>query len=131
MPQKQLTPSYANIKVPNTSPAHRYTQHKIRAIRIKGEIRYLHSKKQQLNLQIYHLHISLANVWNNTWPHIQHMIEEKICRETKTKYKTLDKKLKKLTQAMKPQEPHTFYPRVINNTNISFTNSEKALLQKV
>jgi len=45
MPQKEVTPSYTNIKVPNTSPAHRYTQHKIPVIRIKGEIRYLHSKK--------------------------------------------------------------------------------------
>ena len=59
--KKQLTPSYANIKVPNTSPAHKYTQHKITNIRIKDEIRFLHSKKQKLNLQIYHLHISLAN----------------------------------------------------------------------
>ena len=112
MPQKQLTPSYANIKVPSTSPAHRYTQHKIPAVRIKGEIRYLHFKKQQLNLQIYHLHISLANMWNNTWPHIQQTIEEKTRRETKTKYKTLDKKLKKLkqTRAMTPQGPRTFCP---------------------
>ena len=31
---------------------------------------------------------------------------------------------------MTPQEPHTFNPRVINNTNIPFTNSETALLQK-
>ena len=54
--KKQLTPSYANIKVPNTSPAHKYTQHKLSAIRIKDEIKYLHSKKQQLNQQIYHLH---------------------------------------------------------------------------
>ena len=120
------------MKVPSTSPELRYTQHKIPAIRIKDEIRYLHSKKQQLNLQIYHLHISLANTWNNTWPHIQHTIQEKLRRETKTRYKTLDKKLKKKTQTqtMTPQGPHTFYPRVINNTNIPFTNSETALLQK-
>jgi hypothetical protein len=44
----------------------------------------------------------------------------------------LDKKLKKKTQTqtMTPQGPHTFCPRVINNTNIPFTNSETALLQK-
>jgi len=44
--KKQQTPSYANIKVPKTSPAHRYTQHKTPAIRIKDEIRYLQSKKK-------------------------------------------------------------------------------------
>ena len=43
--KQHLTPSYANIKIPNTSPAHKYTQHKIPAIRIKDEIKYLHSKK--------------------------------------------------------------------------------------
>jgi len=95
--KQNLTPSYANIKTPNTSPAQKYTQHKIPTIRIKDEIRYLHSKKQQINLQIYHLHISLANMWNNMWPHIQNMIEEKLCRETKTKYETLEIKLKKQT----------------------------------
>jgi len=63
---------------------------------------------------------------------MQHTIEEKLRRETKTKYKTLDKKLKKLTQTqtMTPQEPHTFYPTVINNTNIPLRNSETVLFQK-
>jgi ribosomal protein L16/L10AE len=31
---------------------------------------------------------------------------------------------------MTPHETNTFYPGVINNTNISFSNSETALLQK-
>jgi len=35
---------YAKIKVPNTSPAHKYTQHKIPNIRIKDEIKYLHNE---------------------------------------------------------------------------------------
>jgi hypothetical protein len=50
----------------------------------------------------------------------------------RSKYKSLDNKLHKLTQAQKarPQEQHTFYPRVINNTNIPFSNSEMSLLQK-
>ena len=50
--KQHLTPSYARIKIPNTAPAHKYTQHKIPTIRIKDEIRYLHCKKQRLNLQI-------------------------------------------------------------------------------
>jgi len=33
--KKQLTPNYANIKIPNTSPAHKHTQHKIPAIRTR------------------------------------------------------------------------------------------------
>jgi hypothetical protein len=92
----------------------------------------LHIKKQKLNHEIYHLHISLANTWNKTWPYIQRTIEEKLRKEAQTKYKTLDKKLRKLTlaQTATPKEKHTFHPRVINNTDTSFTNSETALLQK-
>jgi len=41
---QHLTHSYARIKIPNTSPAHKYTQHKIPTIRLKDEIRYLHCK---------------------------------------------------------------------------------------
>jgi hypothetical protein len=57
---------------------------------------------------------------------------KKLQRETQTKYKNLDRKLEKLTQTQRitPQEKHTFYPRVVNNTNISFSKSEMVLLQK-
>jgi hypothetical protein len=37
--KNHLTPSYANIKVPNTSPAHKHTQKKLTNIRIKDGIR--------------------------------------------------------------------------------------------
>jgi len=130
--KQHITPSCANIKIPNTSPAHKYTQRKIPTIRVKDEIRYLHAKKQQLNTQLYHLHISLANTWNNMWPLMHQHIEEKLRRESRTKYKTLDSNIKRLsiTQTKTPQVPHMFYPRIINNSNISFTNSEMTLLQK-
>jgi len=44
----------------------------------------------------------------------------------------LDRKLERLsqTQSINPKEPVTFYPRVVNNTNIPFTRSETTLLQK-
>jgi len=58
---KNLTPAYARIKVPNTSPAHSYTQRKVTNLRIKDEIKFLHYKKQKLNTLMYHLHLSLAN----------------------------------------------------------------------
>jgi hypothetical protein len=46
--KKQLTPTYANIKIPNTSPAHKNTQKKITNIRIKDEIKYLQIKKTKI-----------------------------------------------------------------------------------
>jgi hypothetical protein len=103
-------------------------QHKVPNIRIKDEIKYLYTKKQQLTLQIYHLHLSLANSWKNTWPYIQHMIESKLQGEVQFKYKKLCKLAQ--TQTTKPRQKHTFHPRVNNNTSISFSNEEMTLLQK-
>ena len=130
--KKQLTPNYVNIKAPYTSPAHKHTQRRIPAIRIKDEIRYLHSKKQKLNQQIYYLHIALANTWKNAWPYNYNTIEEKLGKETKTKYRTLDIKLIHVTQTQTktPHKTHTFYPRLTNNTSIRFSNGETALIQK-
>jgi len=130
--KKQLTPSYANINVPSTSPAHKHTQQKLLTIRIKDELKYLQSKKQQFNQQVYHIQLALANTWHNMWPHIQHTIESKLRQEISSIYKTLDSRLLRLTQEQKttPLEQHTFYPRVVNNTNITFFNSEMRLLHK-
>jgi len=99
--KKQLTPSYANIKVPNTSPAYKHTQKKLPTIRLKDKIGYLYSKKQQINLQLYQLHLTLANTCGSWWPHIKHTIEEKLCKDINSKYKTLDRKLQNLTLAQK------------------------------
>ena len=66
------------------------------------------------------------------WPRIQHTIEVKLPQEISAKYKTVDSKLLRLTQAQKttPLEQNTFYPRVVNNTNFTFPNSEMRLLHK-
>ena len=96
--QKQWNPNYARIKDLNTSTAFKYIQHKVPNIRIKDEIKYLYTKKQHLNQQIYHLHLTLANSWNNTWSYIPHTIEEKLKKVVEFKYKNLDKKLTKLIQ---------------------------------
>jgi hypothetical protein len=74
----------------------------------------------------------LTNTWNNTWQYIQSTIERKLQREAQEKYQNLDKKLNKLTQVQTktPQQEHRFYPRVVNNTEISFSKCEIALLQK-
>jgi len=90
--KKRVTPVYPKIKIPNTSPACNYTQSKVPNMRIKDEIKYPHVKKQ-LNKQIYHLHLSLTNSWNNTWPYIQSLTEDKLLRKTRIKYKNLNRKL--------------------------------------
>jgi len=47
-------------------------------------------------------------------------------------YQTLDKKLKRLNslQTYSLSNPQTFHPRVVNMTDIPFTEKEMALLQK-
>jgi len=89
-------------------------------MRIKDEIKYPHIKNQ-LNQQIYHPHLSLENSWNNTWPYIQSLIEDKLLIETRIKYKNLDRKLSILSQkqTVTPQATHTVHPMAINNTNMS------------
>jgi hypothetical protein len=130
--KKQLTPNYANIKIPNTSPAHRHTQQKVSILRIKDEIRYLYSKKQNLNQQIYRLHLTLAHTWHNTRQHIYEVTEEELGRETKAKYRTLEQKLDRLekTQNNTLRTTQTFYPRLINNTEIHFSKMRQPYFKK-
>jgi hypothetical protein len=131
--KRNITPKYEKIKIPNTSPAQKTTQQKIKNIRIKEEIKYLYAKKQKLNKQLYLTHLQVAYEQKSTWDLIQHVVEHNLQREAQAKYKKLDKKLNKLTKAKKNTEPtttHTFYPRVINNTNIQLTDEEMTLLEK-
>ena len=64
--------------------------------------------------------------------YIQHTIEEKLRKTIKIKYKNLGIKLTKLEQqqTITPREKQSFYPRIINNTNIMFTYTEISLLEK-
>jgi len=68
----------------------------------------------------------------NTWQYILSTIEREPQREAQEKYQHLDRKLNKLTQThtKTPKQKHHFYPRVVNNTSISLSKSEMAVLQK-
>jgi hypothetical protein len=130
--KKQITPKYALIKVPNTSPAAKATRRKAETLRIKEEIKFLYAKKQHLNLQLLHTHLLSANQWQNSWPYIQHTIEEKLEKIFKQKYQSLNAKIEKLSreQTITPKTTQQFYPRVINNMDISFSEEENSLLEK-
>jgi hypothetical protein len=111
--QRRLTPNYAKIKIPGNSPAAKHTLRKAQAIRIKDELRFLHIKSQQLNHQLFRLHLSLADTWGKLWPHIQERIEESLQETIRYKYKTLDIKLLRLTQQQTttPKNPTSFCPQ--------------------
>ena len=55
----------------------KFTQYKASTLRIKYEIKYPYTKKQQLNQQLLHLALTLANSCNNLWLYIEHTIEQK------------------------------------------------------
>ena len=101
-------------------------------MRIKDELLFLHMKKQQINLKLYRLHLSLPNTWRNSWHYIQDTIKDKLQRIIWSKYKTLNDKLHRLAQqqTITLKESHTFFPRVVNNTDITFSKNELSLLNK-
>ena len=129
---KKVTPKYAQVRIPNTSPASQNTAHKARIMRIKDELRFLHKKKETLNKELYKRHLQAAQEWGNLWYTIQNSIQQSINTDMEKKYKVMDEKIKKLTQSQsqKPPNGKQFYPRVVNKTNIIFTDGEMELLNK-
>jgi hypothetical protein len=73
--QYNIIPKYAKLKIPNTSPIAKRTQKTASKQRIKDEIRFLYCKKQNLNQQLYKLHLHLADTWSSIWPYIQSTID--------------------------------------------------------
>ena len=43
---------------------------------INQEIKFLHIKKQNLNEQLYKLHLKYASYWDKAWHHIRKHIEQ-------------------------------------------------------
>jgi len=54
---KQVTPIYAKIKIPYTSPATNITQKKVQTIRTLDEIKFLYMKKEKMNNALYRIHL--------------------------------------------------------------------------
>ena len=79
-------------------------------MRIRDEIKFLCSKKQQVNPQMYHLQLLLADTWNNTWQYKLRTIESKLQKEAQNKYQNLDRNLNNLiqTQTTYPQQKEIF-----------------------
>jgi hypothetical protein len=67
-------------------------------MRFRDEIKFVYSKKQLLNHQIYHLHLLLADTWNDSWQYMLHAHEIKLQKEAQNKHQNLDSMLNKLIQ---------------------------------
>jgi flagella basal body P-ring formation protein FlgA len=93
---QNLIPTYAKIKVANTSTAAKLTQRKTQILRIKDEIRFLYKKKLQLNKQLYHSHLTAANVWGPAWDTIAEVTHNNINKHMDIKYQSIHKKINNL-----------------------------------
>lgn len=127
-----VTPKYARIKFTNNSPAAIRTSIHAQILRVKNEIKLLYKKKDNLNQDLYALHLQAAREWGSLWPLIQSSIIESLNTEMTNKYLILDKKLNTLINTKNQNQHHDtqFYPRVINKTKINFTDNEMSLLNK-
>jgi hypothetical protein len=98
----------------------------------KDEIKFLYKKKDHLNKELLRAHLHAAQEWGNLWPTISEYLYNSINDFIDKKYNNLKQKLKNLerTNTDTPKSQHSFYPRVINITNIQFTPAELTLLNK-
>jgi len=92
----------------------------------------LYKKKDKLYRDLYRVHLQAARDWGKMWYPIQNSIQDSLNVEMENKYKDIDDKIKKLvlTQAENPDTKIRFYPRVIDMTDIVFTDEEMTLLNK-
>jgi len=92
----------------------------------------LHEKKDILNQDLYNIHLKAAKEWGKVWDIILPSINNNLNLEMEIKYKQLDLKINRLvaTQTEWPNSRTQFYPRVINRTNITFSDEEMTLLNK-
>jgi hypothetical protein len=99
---------------------------------VKNEIKFLFKKKERLNQELYNAHLKAAQEWGSVWYTILESIHSSLNSEMEKKHKSLDMKINKLvqTQTNRPLIDKQFYPKVVNNTNISLSEDELKLLNK-
>jgi hypothetical protein len=57
----KVTPKYANVKFPNTSPSSQITTKKGQVTRIKDDIKFLFKEKEKFNHELYKNHLKAAH----------------------------------------------------------------------
>jgi hypothetical protein len=68
---KHLKPKYIHFKTNNKTTRDKRTINNATAHRINQEISFLYCKKQNLNKQLYHIHLEYANQLNSKWSRYQ------------------------------------------------------------
>jgi hypothetical protein len=129
---RNIIPKYANIAIKGTSRAIKLTQKQAIKLRIKNEIKYLYVKKQNINNQLYKLHLKNVQYWHTNWTIIENIIIDRHNVEARTHYNKLKDKItnliKQSNHGKQASNKQTFYPRLHNMTNVQLSEKEDNLL---
>ena len=90
---KQLIPPYVNIRVNGNNPRCQKTKNAAIRYRINQELKFQYAKKQQLNEQLYKIHLECATFWPTTWQLIQSTRDSRIQQQMEEHYQRLNKKI--------------------------------------
>jgi len=105
---KQLIPTYTNIRINGNNPRCQRTKNAAIRYRINQELKFKYAKKQQLNEQLYRIHLECAAHWPTTWQIFQSTLDNNIQQQMEMHYDRLNKKLDRLLQK---QPKHSTPPR--------------------
>jgi hypothetical protein len=98
----------------------------------KPRTSYLYAKKQNINKQVYILHLKNAQYWQCNWHIIENNINTRLYKEASQHNHMLHNKLNSLAKHLEDKgsitNKQTFYPRLQTMTNIQFSNKEITLL---
>ncbi|XP_049828734.1 uncharacterized protein LOC126267492 [Schistocerca gregaria] len=131
-----IIPNYIKINVNNMSPAAQRAKRTAETAWLKYEISSLYSKKQELNVSLYKLHLELGNhissssVLYDTIERINHHSQSIMQRKWQKQEQKLNKLLNKNCSKTETHTQHTFHERLVNFTDITLTKEEQQLLEK-
>jgi hypothetical protein len=120
---------YISIKTNGKKLQNKRTTIKAIRYRINQEMKFLYCKKQNLNQQLYHIHLKYIHYCNGMWQHIQNFIDSQVVilwtklTWNSTKNWTYWQNRYKLHKTL-TKHTHRFHPRVINLTNTKFTKEQ-------
>lgn len=117
---KHLKLNYVHFKTNSKTPQDRKTTSNAVRYRNNQEIKFLYRKKQNLNIQLYQIHLNCVNPCNNVWQHTQNSFEVKLNKNMDALYRKLNKKLNALIK-----QTH------VTHTNMKNTNTQLRVIKRV
>lgn len=83
--KKNLTPNYAKIKIPYSSPTTKFTQQRIEKLHVSDKTKFLYLKKENLICGLYLAHLSSTQEWSKTQYVIENYVNKAVNEELRKK----------------------------------------------